>query len=57
MSDLEESVKRALESSKASEKPEEYVNVSFVARIGADGRLEYSQPRVRLPWIPNKSKS
>lgn len=57
MSTIEERIKEALEKSKASERPEEFVGVTFYARLNSEGLLEITQPTVRTPWIPVKSKS
>jgi hypothetical protein len=57
MSTIEERIREALEKSRAYERPEEFVGVVLYARIGPSGLLEITQPTVRTPWIPVKSKS
>lgn len=57
MSTIEDRIKEALEKSKAYERPEEFVGVTFYARLNSEGLLEITQPAVRTSWIPVKSKS
>ena len=54
MTDIEPKIKEALE--KKGLPSDVWVNVTFQACLTQDGQLRTSEPCVRTPWIPVKSK-
>lgn len=55
MTDTDTRIREALE--KKGLPPEVWVNVTFQACLLPDGQLQISEPCVRTPWIPTKSKT
>lgn len=55
MTDTDTKIREALE--KKGLPPSVWVNVTFQACLLPDGQLNISEPCVRTPWIPTKSKT